>query len=371
MLKKIIKEKNRFFKKMTMFYHKQKYFYLNKSNRIILFFFPTDSNSISGGLLSITSIQNEIKELEDIHKCKVFCSFLPGVKNNFIKYKTFENDLIVFNFEEITKFLSNLEYLELQIPEIFIPFFEHKNLNFSIFFEWILKIDKIKINVLNQNDTLMPSKEILSNLYEITDDLTMTVAHKNYSTLERRNYYGVPLQLLTPWISVKPYHFNDYKNKKNIIILSPDEIDNKLYNTNINRQTIVNFLKVNLPNYQVITIQNLKYEEYKLLISNAKFAMTFGEGLDGYFAEPIFSGSISFAVYNDVFFPKNFKNLKTVYSTFNILLEKMIDDIKFLDNLENYKNYNSEQLILIDKLYGKHIFKSDIKNYYLENYTFK
>jgi len=50
-------------------------------------------------------------------------------------------------------------------------------------------------------------------------------------------------------------------------------------------------------------IRNLTYDQYKSLVSRAKWALTFGEGLDGYFIEPVFSGAIAFAVYNEQFLP--------------------------------------------------------------------
>lgn len=46
----------------------------------------------------------------------------------------------------------------------------------------------------------------------------------------------------------------------------------------------------------------LQYEEYKELICDAKWSLTFGEGLDAYFVEPTFSGANAFAVFNELFY---------------------------------------------------------------------
>lgn len=72
----------------------------------------------------------------------------------------------------------------------------------------------------------------------------------------------------------------------------------------------------------------MKLEDYKKLISKAMFTITFGEGYDGYFIEPALSGSISFAVYNDLYFPKNMNKLDTLYSSWQDLKEKIVEDIK-------------------------------------------
>ena len=74
---------------------------------------------------------------------------------------------------------------------------------------------------------------------------------------------------------------------------------------------------------RIQVIQNLTYEQYKELISRARWSLTFGEGLDGYFIEPVFSGSVSFAVYNEEFFTQDFKPLSTVYSSYEELLKRI------------------------------------------------
>ena len=67
---------------------------------------------------------------------------------------------------------------------------------------------------------------------------------------------------------------------------------------------------------------------FKKVISEAKWALTLGEGLDGYFIEPIFSGAIGFSVYNSRFFTEDFESLETVYSDYDELIKKMPMDIK-------------------------------------------
>ena len=370
LLNKIIKKRDKFLKqtrKLKIILVRNKYFFLNSmfSKRIIVFFVPTDIESISGGVLSITSILKETKHLRKIHNCNVYASFLPGVVGEYYKYNKFESDLVIFDFEQITNKFKKLEYLELQIPDIFIFFFNKNNIDCKILFDWITNVENVKINLMNQNEVLMPNLEIINNLRQITNNITMTVAHENYATQEKRNFYGLPIHLYSPWTSPTPYEFLEFDKKENIIVVSPDLIDQKIYLTKITKEEILIKLKNELPEFEIVIIQNMSYINYKNIISKAKFAITFGEGLDGYFCEPIFSGSISFAVYNNIFFKTDFYELKTIYSSFEDLYFRIVDDIKLLNSNNNFKNYNTELNNKISKIYSLDRLKNNIKSYYL------
>lgn len=343
----------------------------NHSKKIIIFFFPTDTDAISGGVLSICSILKEVKKLDKIHNCNVYSSFLPDVAGKSYTYSKFESDLILFDFKQISHQFRELDYLELQIPDIFVSMFSKENIHFQSFFKWIENVKEIKINILNQNDMLMPDLKCINEIKKITSNITMTVAHEKYATLERRKYYDIALHLFSPWTSPTPYIFKKFNEKENIIVLSPDTIDNNLYPTLYTKENIINKLKIELPQFEIITIENMAYEDYKKLISTAKFAITFGEGLDGYFCEPIFSGCVSFAVYNEIFFTPQFKNLPTVYDNFEILFDKIVDDIKSLNTLNKFSVYNESQKLMISKIYSLDRLKKNIKEYYLGNIDFK
>ena len=94
----------------------------------------------------------------------------------------------------------------------------------------------------------------------------------------------------------------------------------------------------------------MKYDVYKDYASRSKFAITFGEGLDGYYTETVYSGGISFAVYNEIFFTKEFENLHSLYKSFDELLKKIVSDIKYFENEENYNRYNDIQNTILSKM---------------------
>lgn len=354
---------------------KQKSDYIKKNHvakdKLILFFVPNDFNFISGGILSICSIFNSIKKFRTIHKSDVFASFLPHFKEKFAKYHRFKNDLVIFNFNEIIALYPKLETLEIHIPEIFIKDLAATVGTKSAFNSWLKNCDYIKINILNQNDFYMPEQKFLEELKQITPNITMTVAHEKYASAEKRNQYNIPLHLFSPWVSPTPYLYSRYCDKKNIIVLSPDEIEKNIYQTDLKRQDILLKIKKELPDYKFITIKDMKYNTYKKLIGKAKFALTFGEGLDGYFIEPLFSGSISFAVKNPIFFNHHFENAQTVYPNYENLLEKIVEDIKNLDQESAYNSLNDDLIVKAKSIYSLERLESNIENYYLGNIDFK
>lgn len=126
-----------------------------------------------------------------------------------------------------------------------------------------------------------------------------------------------------------------------------------------------------IPGLHVQIIRNLTYEQYKSTIARAKWALTFGEGLDGYIIEPIFSGAVAFAVYNEEFFTPDFKELPTVYRSYDHLLETIVNDIERLDDEHLYKDYQQVQFDLCAKYYSAEQYRKNIRSFYENNYTFK
>jgi len=341
------------------------------TKRLILFFTPSGTHKISGGILSICTIYSVIKELKNIHQCNVISSFLPNEKDTDYKYRTFENEMTIYRFDEIKNQFNNLDYLEIHIPDVLVIEFEKNSIKMKPFFEWLNQMKNVHINILNQNNLLMPSLENVLALKLITPSITMTMAHQQYTTIENRKYYDMPIHLLSPWLNPIPYKKRSYSEKENLILYSPDEIQRTPNGSIITKNEIINHLKLNLKHYKFIEIKNMKYDVYKEYASRSKFALTFGEGLDGYFTEAVFSGGVSFAVYNDIFFTEDFQNLTTLYSSFDELKEKIANDIHHFDNKKNYEIYHSIQSEILAKKYSFEKLRTDIKEYYLKEYDFK
>ena len=140
------------------------------------------------------------------------------------------------------------------------------------------------------------------------------------------------------------------------MVVSPDPHPEK--------EAILGLIAEHFPQLRMQIIRNLSYEDYKQLISKAKWALTFGEGLDGYFVETIFSGGVSLAVYNTSFFTPDFETLPTVYASYETLSQRVISDLKKLDNDLNFKNYQEEQYQICSGHYNYKNYTQNVASFY-------
>jgi len=153
--------------------------------------------------------------------------------------------------------------------------------------------------------------------------LTCSTAHEAYSTQQTRDRFAVPLPSNVVYISPEQYRRTGYEAKENILVVSQD--------AHPLREEVLRRIKAGHPQLRVQVVQDLTYTAYKRLISRAKWTLTFGEGLDGYFIEPIFSGGIAFTVFNERFFTPEFASVKVVYHSWEELMSSLPGDIEQLD----------------------------------------
>lgn len=332
--------------------------YSKDEENLIIFFVP-GADWIGGGVLSIFSLYEESKKLSYIHGCKILICTLPK-DAILLKYTRFKNNVPIYPFQLIPKHFSKLRKCILHIPEIFIGVFKD---HMSNYINYLSAIPDLQINILNQNIELMPDVHAINQLKKFTPNVTCTTAHERYTTRELREAIGIPLHKFSTYISPEQYKFLDYTHKENLMVVSMDNHPLK--------STILDLIKRCFPAMNIIIIQDLNYEDYKELISRAKWAITFGEGLDGYFIETVFSGGISFAAYNDKFFTSEFINLKTVYLNYEQLVNNICEDLKNLDNEQNFKQYQNEQLSILKKYYNYNKYVKNVERFYKKHYTFR
>lgn len=220
----------------------------------------------------------------------------------------------------------------------------------------------LHVNILNQNIKLMPDAAYIRNSRSLFNRLTMTTAHERYTTKEMQLSYGIPLHKFSVYGGPERYDFVPYEQKEDIMIVSPDSHPLK--------EQVLTELSANYPNLQTIVISKMRYAEYLKLIRRAKWSLTFGEGLDYYFLETVFSGGISFAVYNEEFFTPEFKSLETVYYDYKTLRNILISDLNRLDESSAFKKCNKLLLQKCKQLYNQEEYISNIKSFYEERYTF-
>ena len=185
----------------------------------------------------------------------------------------------------------------------------------------LFKIKDVHINIMLQNIELLSDIEDIKKLKKF-GKMTCTTAHERYTNIEIRKKLGFSLHKLSTFVSPEQYKKNTYNQKENLMIVSPDMHPKK--------SEVLSLIAKYFPKLKIQIIKNLTYEEYKDVISKAKWALTFGEGLDGYFIETIFSGGISFSVYNSNFLTQDFTSLQTVYDSYSILIKNICFNNKFI-----------------------------------------
>lgn len=97
--------------------------------------------------------------------------------------------------------------------------------------------------------------------------------------------------------------------------------------------------------------------------------MTF-EGLDGYFVEPVYSGGVAFAVFNDRFFPPAFAHLENVYPPWEVLVDRIATDLGRLDEPGAYNRYWRQAYDLPSEIYSVDRFRENLRKFYPEESTF-
>lgn len=331
--------------------------YSKDVKKLILFLVP-EIDFVGGGVMSICSIAEITKANKKIHDSEVILATMPNIKT-FCNYTKFTSKFDVFRFEQLMDYFENLEELVIHIPETyvvpFLYFVSPDEVN------WIRSIKKVTANILNQNLDLMPRPRDVELLRLIIPNLTMTCAHKKYCVRQLRTSYGMPVHWLSTSNMTK-YYYKTYEEKENMLVYSPDFHPLK--------DEIINKIKAQLPELKLVMIDNMSYEEYKKIISEAKWMITFGEGLDGYFIESTRSGTVSFAAYNNVFFNESFEGLPSIYNSYNEMLEKIVDDIKSLDCKKKFEALNKRIIDIDRKEYDDKIYVNNIVKYYKGEYTF-
>lgn len=333
------------------------------STKLIVFIVPgahpvTGLESISGGVLSIVSIGEVTSTMNSIHgAATIFCS-LQG-EALLLQYRNFENHSTVFRFGQLLPFFTSAEEVMVHVPEYMLQFFwdslteQEKH--------WLQGRKKFHINILNQNIRYMTEPQTITAFTEIARQVTITTAHQKYCNRHYREFYGVPIHKFSVWISPEQYERRSWVAKENLLVVSPDPHPEK--------EAVLAQLR-EIEGLRVQEIRNLTYAAYKSLIASAKWSLTFGEGLDAYLIEPIFSGAIGIALYNEEFFTPDFKPLQTLYTDIAALRSRINADLRRLDGTNEGSVYQQEQFACCARYYSREQYHKNIEAFYRREYTY-
>lgn len=318
------------------------------AQRAIVFFVP-GIDAVTGGVMSILSIAEESRRLHAIHGASVFVCTLPG-HPPLLRYTRFENSECLLGVDDVWGVLASSSVVMIHVPEVHVP----------EALRWLegnrARIPSCAaINVLLQNIDLCPTQEDMKRLASF-GSLSCTTAHKAYSTPEFEARLGCPLHHLSAWVSPEGFKRLDVSEKDRLIIYSRDVIAEK--------SDVLARLQRALPQFAFREIAGLTYQQYKELIARAQFSITFGEGLDGYLVEPVFSGGVGCAVYNDRFFTPDFKALDFIYSSWDDLVSRFPEDVVRCEEEVTYKAVSARQFEHLARIYSKDVYIGNIKRFY-------
>lgn len=327
------------------------------AKRLIVFLTPGIDSYGGSGKISIADTYRESIALRNIHGARVALCVLPG-DPLLPKYTWFKNRNYMLELQAVLNRCGQLDYLLLHVPEYAVG--QLLNWLRSVPEGLRQRIRHLHINVMLQNIDLL-DKEPITRLRELAT-VTCTTAHEAYSDQTTRETVGVPLHRLSVCIGPERFQPSSYRHKDDILVVSHDEHPLK-------EQVLQNIARA-LPKLTIQVVRNLSYENYKKLIRRAKWSLTFGEGLDGYFLDPVFSGGVPFAVFNERFFTPAFAQLETVYPSWETLMDKMAGDLQRLDEPAGFSRSWQQAYDLLTDLYDTDNFRENLRQFYRGEYTF-
>lgn len=322
------------------------------AERIMVIVVP-EHNAMSGGIYSMFSIANQMRDIKHEHGYEILIVTRPNPEDlTYLRQTNFRNHENVFRFSQLTRCRGAKE-IYLHIPEYAVDMFcEFLSEDEKTFLK---SLEKLSINILNQNVELMPRIQEIQRLHELTPHITQSVAHHAYFSQQHTDQCRIPSLLLPAYTDLSNYTPFEFEQKEDLIIYSPDDAPHKA-------ETLAEIAKF-LPEFQLMEINGITFEKYMELARRCKFSISFGEGFDGYIAQPIHMGGIGFTVYNESFFPSDrFLSYQNIFSSNEDMVENIVARIRaLLENPEAYRSLNEGFCSEYAKLYSLEGYKRQIR----------
>lgn len=325
-----------------------KYLFQNPGDRHVLFL-VCGANAINGGWMSIFSIARESRQFFEIHRAGVaVCTGLGEIPLR--RYTKFDNDELILPLSRVLENIKPGSEILIHVPEGYIDSFLVENIS------RLRRADvRWSFNILLQNIDQLPSRESVSRLQEL-GQVTATVAHAAYANADTASRLGCPVHMLSTWICPEKFERVPFQEKDRLIIVSPDPHPFK--------SAIIGKIREALPDHQIIEIRRMTYREYRALIRLAKFAFTFGEGLDGYFIESIFSGAIGLAIFNDRFFTDDYASLDGIFPDAQSALQSVSEFLTLANEPAQFGKISNAQFRKLAEKYVRSEYLRNLREYY-------
>lgn len=315
---------------------------LESAERILVIVVPEHA-TMSGGIYSMYSIANIAYRLKAQHGYEIVLMTRSNpIGMTHCRQKNFRNAEDVYRFNQIVR-CRNAKEVYLHIPEYattdFVDLLSKETL------EYLKSRDKLFVNILNQNIDLMPEASQFIKLRDLADELTQSVAHHSYFSQSFADKYDLPTLLLPAYTDLSAYTASTYDEKEHLIIYSLDDAPHK--------EACLSLIRKQLPDYELLEIRDITFDQFMDYATRCMFSISFGEGFDGYIAQPIYQGGLGFTVYSDDFFPsREFLKFDNFFETKEQMLEQLCDKINyFSSNRQAYMELNAELVDEYEKLY--------------------
>lgn len=314
----------------------------------VIVFLVAGWDDVNGGIMAIIRHAEASADMFDPGRTRVYVCTMPG-HAPILRFTRFKNNTTIVPFEMLLGVLAPGVFAHINIPEIYLQEFNERGLS-SLAGR---KKASTGFNIMLQNIDFAPERSAVALLQQ-HGEVTATTAHKAYA-LKGEKILGCRTWHWSVWVSPEKYEYRPYTAKENIIVVSPD--------VHPQRERILAALRKGNPDYQIIRIWGITHEEYAALIGRAKYSLTFGEGLDGYFVEPIFSGSVGLAVYNARFFTEEYRNLAGVFNSWDEVELKLPAMIRTMSQ-DSYEEIRRAQFATVAGNYAYSEYVQNLKKYY-------
>ncbi len=312
------------------------------TQKLCVFVLP-EHNAMSGGIFSIFSIVNQLRKTRREHGYDVILMTRPNPNGlTYLRNSAFRNSETVYRFDQLRIF-RNVRDLQLHIPEYATVDFV-RNMSQEMM-SYLLRRDTVHINVLNQNIRLMPEESRFRDLRRIATSIGLSAAHHAYASQEWADTYQLPTLLMPAYTDLTEYPGLPFSKKEKLIITSDDAAP---YRAKVEEK-----LK-QLKDYEFVSIKNMTFDRYMDLASRCRFSISFGEGFDGYVAQPMYQGGIGFALYTDEFFPNDrFLAYENFFASEKDMIDKIVPTIRRLEaDQKRYEALNTSLRAEWDALYS-------------------
>lgn len=317
-------------------------------NKIVLFYFNNYEDVKSGGILSILFLMSETEKLLPNATVLPVTLGVPWYE----KITMVENPYRIKNLLHYRNQIREESEVLIHVPEIFFEMFCNEVLKYN------LKQSKnFLVNILNQNEEVMPTAEIVERYQYLFKGITMTLAFEA-SCKNSYSYLVSPPHLLKAWFYNDAVVSVPFKDREDLAIISNDPHPYK--------ESILAKLQEAKINY--VVIENMPFSDFKKLQQKAKWSISFGEGYDGYSAFAFYKGGVGFGVFNKNFFPANMLPLpKSFYRSYEEMNKRIVDDINSLNNEIDFEQYVQEVFPKVKFNNSPEIVISNLESYYKKN----